>query len=110
MQGSHISDALVDIGSLVQRSTLPVLLDCYTPGCAPCAALSPLLDQLAADLAGQIAIAKVDVAASPEVAAKYGIRGVPTLLLFKVGVLIATRTGAASRTQILTWLSAQEAI
>jgi thioredoxin 1 len=104
------SIASMDIDALVQRSELPVLVDCYTPGCGPCAALSPLLDQLAIELADQLSIEKVDISVSPDVAVKFSIRSVPTLLLFKGGALVATRTGTANRSQLLTWLSAQDAI
>jgi thioredoxin 1 len=100
----------MDIDALVQRNSLPVLIDCYTPGCGPCAALGPLLDAMSVDMADQITIEKVDVAASPDVARRFEIRSVPTLLLFKGGELVATKTGAASRSQLLTWLSAQGAL
>jgi thioredoxin 1 len=100
----------MDIDALIGRSDHPVLIDCYTPGCGPCAALSPLLDQLSADLADQLTIEKIDVSKFPDVARRFEVRSVPTLLLFKSGALAGTRTGAASRAQLLTWLSAQEAI
>jgi thioredoxin len=110
MESSPASVALMDIDALVQRNSLPVLVDCYAPGCGPCAALGPLLDRMAVEMAHRITIEKVDVAAAPDVARKYEIRSVPTLLLFKSGSLVATRIGAASQTQLLTWLSAQRAI
>lgn len=99
-----------DIDALLARSASPVLVDCFTPGCGPCAALAPILDTVAAELEGQLAVEKVDVAANPDVARRYGVRGVPTLLLFKGGDLVASRTGMASQTQLITWLSANGAI
>lgn len=102
--------AMHDIDALLARSPTAVLIDCYTPGCGPCAALAPILDSLSTELEDQLAIEKVDVAAHPDVAAKFGVRGVPALLLFKEGKLAASRTGIASRTQLITWLSANGAI
>jgi thioredoxin 1 len=99
----------VNLEPLVAGQSLPVLVDCYSPGCGPCAALAPVLDELSQELDGQLAIEKVDVAAQPQVAMQFGIRSVPTLLLFKDGQLKATRTGGASRAQLLVWLSAQHA-
>ena len=110
MSNLQASVASMDIDALIGRSDHPVLIDCYTPGCGPCAALSPLLDQLSADLADQLTIEKIDVSKFPDVARRFEVRSVPTLLLFKSGALAGTRTGAASRAQLLTWLSAQEAI
>lgn len=101
--------ALQDIDALVSRSSTPVLVDCFTPGCGPCAALAPVLDELAGEMDGTLVIEKVDVAANPDVAKRFGIRSVPSLLLFKEGKLAATRGGAASRAQLLTWLSANGA-
>jgi thioredoxin 1 len=95
-----------DIDALVAGRDRTVLVDCYTPGCGPCAALAPVLDELATEMAGQLEVVKVDVAATPGVARRFGVRSVPTLLLFRDGALKATRSGAASRTQLLTWLSA----
>jgi|HubBroStandDraft_4_1064222.scaffolds.fasta_scaffold733207_2 thioredoxin 1 len=99
-----------DLEALVARSNIPVLIDCFTPGCGPCATLSPVLDELANSTQGRLAIEKIDVATYPEIAHRFGVRGVPTLLLFKGGQLHSSRTGAASRTQLLTWLSAQQAV
>lgn len=103
-------DALQDIDALVSRSRAPVLLDCFTPGCGPCAALAPVLDELAAEMDGTLVIEKVDVAAHPDVVKRFGIRTVPSLLLFSEGKLAATRAGSASRSQLLTWLSANGAL
>lgn len=99
-----------DIDALVSRTSTPVLLDCFTPGCGPCAALAPVLDELAGEMDGTLVIEKVDVATHPDVAKRFGIRSVPTLILFKEGKQVATRGGAASRSQLLTWLSANGAV
>lgn len=98
-----------DLDALLARQAGPVLVDCYSPGCGPCAALAPVLDELSQEFDGRLAIEKVDVAAQPDIAMRFGIRSVPTLLLFKDGQLLASRTGGASRAQLLTWLSAKQA-
>lgn len=102
--------SLDQVRELAAGSDRPVLVDCYTPSCGPCAALAPVIDELAEELSPQIDIRKVDVAAQPQVAKEFGVRGVPTLLLFSAGKLKATRTGAASKAQILTWLAGQQAL
>ena len=99
-----------DINALLARRDVPVLVDCFAPGCGPCAALAPVLDELQTDMAGQLAVVKVDVGAAPAIARRFEVRSVPTLLLFRDGELRATRSGAASRTQLLTWLSANGAV
>jgi thioredoxin 1 len=104
------SDAApADIDAILAGRGRPVLVDCYTPGCGPCAALAPVLDELATEMAEQLAVVKVDVAATPAIARRFGVRSVPTLLLFQDGALKATRSGGASRTQLLTWLAANGA-
>jgi len=100
--------AMHDVDALLARGTAPVLIDCYSPGCKPCAALAPVLDEVSAAMAGRLAVEKVDVAAHPEVARRFGVRGVPTLLLFRDGKLLASCTGAASRAQLVTWLVAHQ--
>lgn len=99
--------SLEDVKALVERSEVPVLIDCYTPTCAPCAALAPVLDELSVQMQGVLAVEKVDVGASPAVARALGVRGVPTLLLYKGGELKASRTGAVNQPQLQAWLAAQ---
>lgn len=98
-----------DIDAALQHEGL-VLIDCYSPQCGPCAALAPVLDGLSSEYAGRLLIHTVDVTAQPAVARKYGVRAVPTLLLFDGGTLKASRTGGASKSQLLTWLAAQGAL
>jgi thioredoxin 1 len=107
MDQSSVGLAPQHVETLLSTHTGPVLIDCYAPGCGPCAALSPVLDDIARAYDGRLSIEKIDVAALPDVATQYGVRGVPTLLLFKDGELKASRTGGASRTQLLTWLATQ---
>ena len=97
-----------DIEALLTQSEAPVLIDCFSPECKPCAALAPVLEDVASAMGGRMTVEKVDVVANPDVARRFGVRGVPTLLLFQRGTLRATRTGAATRAQLVTWLAAQQ--
>lgn len=84
----------------VLKSELPVLVDYWAPWCGPCKAIAPLLEEASRDYEGRIQVVKVDVQDHPEVAAKFGIRGIPTLMLFKNGEAIATKVGAVNKTQL----------
>ena len=74
-----------DFDSAVLQATEPVLVDFWGPGCPPCRTIAPMIEELAAENADSIKVAKVNVYDSPNVAAKYGITGIPTLILFKGG-------------------------
>lgn len=99
--------ALEEIRALVERSTVAVLIDCYTPTCAPCAALAPVLEELSVQMQGALTVEKVDVGMNPALARALGVRGVPTLLLYKDGLLKASRTGAINKPQLQSWLASQ---
>lgn len=84
----------------VLQATRPVLVDFHTAWCGPCKQMQPLLEGLAAERDGQIDIVKIDVDKAGELAARYGVRGVPTLTVFRDGAPVASHTGSASRAQI----------
>lgn len=98
----HVSDASFQ-GDVLQ-SDLPVLVDYWAEWCGPCKMVAPLLDEAAAQFQGRVTIAKLNVDENPDSAAKYGIRGIPTLMLFKNGQVAATKVGALSRTQLQAFL------
>lgn len=98
----HVSDASFDADVL--KSDLPVLVDYWAAWCGPCKMIAPLLESAAQEYQGRVTIAKLDVDANPETAAKFGIRGIPTLMLFKGGKAAATKVGALSKSQLNAFL------
>jgi thioredoxin 1 len=98
----HVSDASFEADVL--NSDLPVLVDYWADWCGPCKMIAPLLDEAASQYQGRVIIAKVNVDENPETAAKFGIRGIPTLMLFKDGKAAATKVGALSKSQLNSFL------
>ena len=98
----HVSDATFD--QEVLNSELPVLVDFWAEWCGPCKMIAPVLDELADQFDGKLKIAKVDVDANPDIPPKFGIRGIPPLIVFKGGNAEATKVGALSKTQLEEWV------
>ena len=89
----------------VLKSDLPVLVDFWAEWCGPCKAIAPALHELAGELAGKVKIAKVNVDHSPMTPSKYGVRGIPTLILFKNGQVVAQKVGAVPKSALSSWLT-----
>jgi thioredoxin 1 len=98
----HVSDASFEADVL--KSDVPVLVDYWAPWCGPCKMIAPLLEEVSKKYEGQVTIAKVNVDENPDTAAKFGIRGIPTLMLFKEGKAAATKVGALSRAQLQSFV------
>ena len=98
----HVSDASFDAD--VIRSDKPVLVDYWAEWCGPCKMIAPILDEVSKDYDGRLQIAKMNVDENREVPAKFGIRGIPTLMLFKGGELAATKVGALPKAQLTAFI------
>jgi len=90
---------------VVSGSTVPVLVDFYADWCAPCKMLAPVLDEVAHARAGSLLVGKVDTDRSPAASERFGVRGIPTLILFRDGKEVARQTGALPRAQLEAWLA-----
>ena len=94
----HVSDASFEADVL--QSEIPALVDFWAEWCGPCKMIAPILDEIADEYDGKIKVCKVNVDSNPETAAKFNVRGIPTLLVFKNGVVEATKVGALSKGQL----------
>jgi len=88
----------------VLKSTEPVLVDYWAEWCAPCKQIAPHLEQIATEFAGRVRIAKVNIDDNPVTPTRFGVRGIPTLMLFKNGQVAATKVGALPKTKLTAWI------
>ena len=98
----HTSDATFDQDVL--KSDQPVLLDFWAEWCGPCKMIAPILDEVAGEYQGRLRIAKLNIDENPQTPPRFGIRGIPTLILFKNGTVEAQKVGALSKSQLLAFL------
>jgi len=101
----QLSDASFDADVL--QSSTPVLVDYWAEWCGPCKMIAPILDEVAATYQGKLTVAKMNVDDNRVVPAKFGIRGIPTLMIFKNGQLAATKVGAMSKAQLTDFINQQ---
>jgi len=98
----HTSDS--DFDEDVLKSDTPVLVDYWAEWCGPCKMIAPILDEVSRDYDGRLQVVKVNVDDNPGAPARFGIRGIPTLILFKNGAQVATKVGALSKSQLTAFL------
>ncbi len=99
---SHITDSQFDTDVL--QANIPVLVDFWAEWCGPCKSIAPMLEEVAAEYQGKVRIVKINVDDNPETPRKYGVRGIPTLMLFKDGEVVQTKVGALTKAQLTAFL------
>jgi thioredoxin 1 len=102
MKPTPVSDSSFD--AVVLRASEPVLVDFWAEWCGPCKMIAPFLEDLAADKAGKLTVAKVNIDENPQSPTKYGVRGIPTMILFKGGQVAATKIGALPKSKLYEWV------
>lgn len=98
----HVTDATFEADVL--QSAQPILVDYWAEWCGPCKMIAPILDEVSTSYEGRLQIAKMNVDENRDIPAKFGIRGIPTLMLFKDGQLAATKVGALSKAQLTAFI------
>ena len=98
----HVSDSSFEQDVL--KSSVPVLLDFWAEWCGPCKMIAPILDQIAAEYAGKVVVAKMNVDENPRTPMKFSVRGIPTLILFKNGQLQGQKIGAVRKADVAAFL------
>lgn len=99
---THLTDDAFE--QEVLQSTMPVLVDYWAEWCGPCKMIAPILDEVAKDYAGRLKVTKLNIDENQQTPPKYGIRGIPTLMLFKNGNVEATKVGALSKSQLTAFI------
>ncbi len=90
----------------VLKASEPVVVDFWAEWCGPCKMIAPALEEISSEMADQVKIAKVNIDENPELAAQYGVRSIPTLLMFKNGEIAANMVGAAPKSRLADWIKA----
>ncbi len=91
----------------IKNSGVPVLVDFFAEWCSPCRQLSPVLEEVAAELGDKLKVVKMNIDDSPETPTNFGVRGIPTLIMFKNGEAVATHSGAMTKSKLSAWINEQ---
>jgi thioredoxin 1 len=102
MKPNAVTDSTFD--TEVLHASEPVLVDFWAEWCGPCRMIGPSLEDLATDMAGRLTVAKVNIDENPQTPMKYGVRGIPTMILFKDGQVAATKIGALPKSKLYEWV------
>ncbi|NQV99423.1 MAG: thioredoxin TrxA [Rhodospirillales bacterium] len=100
-----VTDASFDAEVLNAKG--PVVVDFWAEWCGPCKQISPALEEISAEMEGKVTIVKINIDDNPGIPSKYGIRGIPTLMMFKNGEVAATKVGAAPKSQLIQWVESE---
>lgn len=102
MSAVKVSDN--DFETAVLKAEGPVVVDFWAEWCGPCKAMSPIVDEVAGELASKLKMVKVNIDESPNAPTKYGVRGIPTFMIFKDGKVVDTKVGSMSKTALADWV------
>ncbi len=102
MGAQAVNDA--EFEAEVLKSDKPVMVDFWAEWCGPCQQLSPLVDEIASEMGDKIKVVKINIDEAPEAPSKFGVRGIPTLMIFKDGQVVDTRVGGMPKSQLTEWV------